>query len=69
MELILNQYKSLASKSLKASCFRFFNTVLKFTPQESKLLSSAKFQISDFSMTKDKSFINILNNKGPSMEL
>ena len=28
----------------------------------------AKLQMSDFSMTKNKSFINMLNNKGPSME-
>ena len=63
MELILSQYKRL-----RASCLRFSNTVSKFAPQECKVLSSAKLQISDFSMTKNKSFINILNNKGPSME-
>ena len=63
MELILDQYKSLL-----ASCFKFSNTVFKFVPQEYKVLSSAKLQISNFPMTKNKSFINILNNKGPSME-
>ena len=63
MELILNHYKSL-----QASCLRFSNTVFKFAPQEYKVLLSAKLQKSDFSMTKNKSFINILNNKGPSME-
>ena len=63
MKLVFNQYKSLL-----ASCFRFSNTVFKFAPQEYKVLSSAKLQISDFSMTKNKSFINMLNNKGPSME-
>ena len=60
MELILNHYKSL-----QASCLRFSNTVFKFAPQEYKVLLSAKLQKSDFSMTKNKSFINILNNKGP----
>ena len=63
MELILNQYKSLL-----ASCSRFSNTVFKFAPQEHKVLSSAKLQISDFSMAKNRSLINMLNNKGPSME-
>ena len=62
MEFILNQYKILL-----ASCFRFSNTVFKFVPQDYKV-SSAKLQISDFSMTKNKSFINMLNNKGPSMK-
>ena len=54
MELVLNQYKILL-----ASCFRFSNTVFKFAPQEYKVLSSAKSQISDYSMTKNKLFINI----------
>ena len=62
MELILNQHKSL-----RASCFRFCNSVFKFAPQECKVLSS-KLQISDFSMTKHKWFTNISNNKGLSIE-
>ena len=62
MELVLNQYKSLL-----ALCTRFSDTLFKFAPQEYKVLSSAKLQISDFSMTKNRSFINMLN-KGPSIE-
>ena len=33
---------------------RFSNTVFKLAPQEYKALSSAKLEISDFSMTKNK---------------
>ena len=63
MELILNQYKSLL-----ASCSRFPNTVFKCAPHKYKVLLSAKLQLSDFSMTKYRSFINMLNNKGHGME-
>ena len=55
-------------QSLLASCSRFPNTVSKFAPQEYKVLSTAKLQISDFSMTRNKPFINIMNNRGASME-
>ena len=51
MELVLNQYKSLL-----ALCSTFSDTLFKFATQEYKVLSSAKLQISDFSMTKNKSF-------------
>ena len=61
--IILNQYQRLL-----ASCFRFSNTVFKFPPQDYKVLSPAKLQILDFFMTTNKSFIIMLNNKGPSME-
>ena len=63
MELVLNQYKSLL-----ALCSTFSDTLFKFATQEYKVLSSAKLQISDFSMKKNRSFINMLNNRGSSME-
>ena len=37
-------------------------------PHEYTVLSSAKLQISDFSAKKKISFMNILNNSGPSIE-
>ena len=63
-ELILNQCKSLPA----SSCCKFADMVFKCSPQEFKVLSSTKFQISVFSMTKNNSFINILNKKSPNME-
>ena len=40
----------------------------KFIPEEQRLLSSAKLQISHFAEKKNKSLIKILKSKGPSIE-
>ena len=40
----------------------------KFLSHEYRVLSSAKLHISDFSIKKNISFMNILNSNGPNID-
>ena len=51
-------------KRILASCSGLSNIVAKFVLQECKILFSAKLQISEVFITKNKSYINIANNRG-----
>ena len=62
-ELILNEYRSLF-----ISCSRLFRITGRLLPWETKVLSSAKLQMPDFSTTRKMSLIKILKSKGPNIE-
>ena len=61
-EFILNQSKIFFMSTVRFSFMRN-----KFLSHEYRVLSSAKFHISDFSIKKNISFMNILNTRGPNI--
>ena len=63
-ELILNQ-----SITLLRSLLRLRKTRSKFLSPQKRVLSSAKLHTSDFCMEKNKSLINILNERRPRIDL
>ena len=62
-EFVLNQNKIFFISNVRFSLMRN-----KFLSHEYRVLSSAKLHISDFSIKKNISFMNILNSSGPNID-
>ena len=62
-ELTLNQFKTIVM-----SCCKQFSTIDRLGLDLYKLLSSAKLQMSDFSINIMRSLMKILNMRGPRIE-
>ena len=62
-ELVLNQSKIFFVPNVRFSSMRN-----KFLSHEYRIMLSAKLHISDFSIKKNISFINILNCSGPNID-
>ena len=62
-EFVLNKYKIFFISNV-----RFYLMRNKFLSHEYRVLSSVKLHISDFSIKKNISFMNILSSSGPNID-
>ena len=68
LALALNEFVLNQNKIFFISNVRFSSMRNKFLSNEYRVLSSAKLHIPDFSIKKNTSFMNILNNSEPNID-